>query len=132
MRSRAAFFSHSIRRNHHPSAVITGLAVDKDLFAPIVAEQSEKSSHVCVFRMEAIPGNRDEAHSQLGYLSALDFKVPLAQVYYYSDAHVGQFPKPLPGRLRTTVQSRAHLTEIRHAFNCEPARNGVFCRDRRS
>src|SRR5258708_25352733 len=124
-----SFFGHSIRCDHHSGAVIASLAVDKNLLAAVIAEQSKESGHVFVFRMKAVPGNRHEAHSKVGYLLALGFAASLAQVHYDADAHLSQFLKSLLGRLRAAIQIRAHLTEIRYALNRELARNGALRRD---
>ena len=125
-----SFLGHSICCDHHSGAVIAGLAVDKNLLAPIVAKQSEKSSHVCVLRVEAVPGNRHEAHSKLGHLLALDFAASLPEVHYDSDAHLNQFLKSFLGRLRAAIQGRANLAQIRHSRNSEFARNRVLRRDK--
>ena len=124
-----SLFGHSIRRDHHSCAVIAGLTVDKDLFAAIITEQLEELGHVRVFGMEAHPGHFDEAHSKFGYLPVLAFAAPLAQVHYDGDAHLSQFVKSLPGRLRAAKQSRGHFTEFRHALDRELARNGALSRD---
>jgi len=127
-----SLFGHSIRCDHHSGAVIASLTVDKNLLAAVIAEQSEESGDVCVFWMEAIPGNRYEADSKVAYLLALDFAASHAQVHYNAEAHLSQFLKSLLGRLRAAIQSRAHFTEIRYALNRELARNGALRRDKPS
>src|SRR5260370_5433566 len=88
-----SFFGHSIRCDHHSGAVIASLAVDKNLLTAVIAEQSEKSGHVWVFRMESVPGNRHESHSNLGQLLSLDLPASVAELHHRGDIRLNHFLK---------------------------------------
>src|SRR5258708_15709337 len=101
-----SLLGHSIRRDHHSRAVIAGLAVDKNLLAAVIAEQSKESRHVRVFRMEAVPRNRHEAHSKFGHLLLLSSAASVAHIHNDADAHLSPVPPSLLWKLRSPLQAK--------------------------
>jgi hypothetical protein len=112
-----SLLGHSIRCDHHPGAVVTGLAVDENLFPAIFADQCEEPGYVGVFWMEAVPRNRNVTHPESDYLLALPFNASFARVHNDPGAHPSQFLKSGVRRLSAAIQRRVHLAKIWYALD---------------